>query len=166
MSVEGFPEVCVVYVQRTSPAGEREVLLGRKKTGLGKGHVVGPGGKVEAGETPRNAAVRELFEEVGLELPPGSLRQIARLTYPFPHRSEWSQVSVVFTAEYQGGAVSESDELAPQWFALSALPLEEMWDDAKYWLPRALTGAYTAATFVFGEDGFTVESSDHPSFGR
>lgn len=166
MASDGLPRVCVVYVQRTSSAGVREVLLGRKKTGLGRGHLVGPGGKVEPGETPRAAAARELFEEAGLKLAPESLSQVGQLTYPFPHRLEWSQVSIVFTAECQDGPVSESDELAPEWFALEMLPLHQMWDDARYWLLDALSGVYTEATFVFGVDGLTVESSDHPAFGR
>jgi 8-oxo-dGTP diphosphatase len=39
-----------------------EVLLINKKTGLGKGKVNAPGGKVDPGETPRAAAVRECRE--------------------------------------------------------------------------------------------------------
>ena len=41
-----------------------EVLLIHKKRGLGKGKVNGPGGKLEAGETPAACAVRETEEEV------------------------------------------------------------------------------------------------------
>ena len=36
-----------------------EVLLINKKTGLGQGKVNAPGGKVDPGETPEAAAVRE-----------------------------------------------------------------------------------------------------------
>jgi 8-oxo-dGTP pyrophosphatase MutT (NUDIX family) len=42
------------------------VLLGRKKRGFGEGKVNGFGGKVEAGETVIEAAVREMQEESGL----------------------------------------------------------------------------------------------------
>ncbi|WKK71641.1 NUDIX domain-containing protein [Rathayibacter oskolensis] len=60
-----LPEVCVVYVLRESPGGGAEVLLGRKRRGLGEGRIVAPGGKLEPGESPVRAAVRELAEEVG-----------------------------------------------------------------------------------------------------
>ena len=50
------------------------------------------------------------------------------------------------------------------WVPVDSLPLDEMWDDAKYWLPDALTGAYVQATFVFAPDGRSVESSDHDAF--
>ena len=42
-----------------------EILLIDKKTGLGKGKINGPGGKVDPGETPEQAASRELREETG-----------------------------------------------------------------------------------------------------
>ena len=42
---------------------QQEILLGRKKRGLGAGKANGLGGKREDGETFRQCAVRELFEE-------------------------------------------------------------------------------------------------------
>lgn len=159
-----MPEVCVVYIQRVSPTGVREVLLGRKKVGLGVGHFVAPGGKLEPGESPSHAAVREVAEEVGLVIDPTQLTLIGELTYPFPHREEFSQKSWAFAIEYGGGAVAESVELDPVWVAIDRLPLDQMWDDAKYWLPDALAGEFARATFSFGPDGRTVETSDHPRF--
>ena len=58
-----LPEVCVVYLLRRGPHG-LEVLLGDKRTGLGRGKVVGIGGKLDPGETPREAAVREVVEGI------------------------------------------------------------------------------------------------------
>jgi 8-oxo-dGTP diphosphatase len=160
-----LPEVCAVYIVRLACAGH-EVLLGRKKKGLGQGQLVAPGGKLEPGESPSDAAVREVYEEVGIELQRDRLKLIGDLKYPFPHREEWSQRSWVYFAEYHGGEPTESSELSPAWFPIDDLPLAEMWDDAKYWLPAALGGAFVSATFAFGLDGLTVESSDHESFPR
>src|SRR5947199_3765874 len=42
------------------------VLLIRKKRGLGAGKINAPGGKLEAGETAHDAAVRETREEIGV----------------------------------------------------------------------------------------------------
>jgi 8-oxo-dGTP diphosphatase len=164
MSQPPLPEVCVCYLLRPGPNGGEEVLLGRKKTGLGAGHLVGPGGKLEAGESPVDAAVREVHEEVGLVVHPADLRPMGHLVYPFPHAPKWSQKSWVFIARRWEGEARESDELAPVWIDVDTIPLDEMWDDARYWLPATLHGAPVDATFTFGPDGLTVESSDHPHF--
>jgi 8-oxo-dGTP diphosphatase len=163
-----LPEVCVCYLIRVvddAAFGPTEqVLLGRKKFGLGEGRLVGPGGKLEPGESPADAIVREVFEEVGLVVDPGDLELMGDLTYPFPYRPSWSQRSWVFIARQWNGEAVESDELEPVWMNVDTLPVERMWDDAQYWLPQTLRGAPVHATFTFGEDGRTVESSDHPNF--
>ncbi len=41
-----------------------EVLLIRKKRGLGAGKINGPGGRLDPGETPLQAAIREVEEEL------------------------------------------------------------------------------------------------------
>ncbi|MCU1529060.1 MAG: hypothetical protein JWP75_2823, partial [Frondihabitans sp.] len=51
-----------------------------------------------------------------------------------------------------------SDELDPEWFDLDKLPLDEMWDDAKYWLPGVLDGGQVSREFVFADDLATVAS--------
>ena len=45
---------------------EGKILLIKKKKGLGEGLFNGPGGKIEDGETPDTAAVREFVEETGV----------------------------------------------------------------------------------------------------
>ena len=45
---------------------EDKMLLIHKKRGLGKGKINAPGGKLESGETPKEAALREIREEVGI----------------------------------------------------------------------------------------------------
>ena len=60
-----LPQVCVCYLLREQD-GVVQVLLGRKKHGLGRGYFVGLGGKLEPGESAVDAAVREVFEESGV----------------------------------------------------------------------------------------------------
>lgn len=51
------------------------LLLTRRAAGLGRhaGQWALPGGRIDPGETPEVAALRELFEEVGLQLPPEAI---------------------------------------------------------------------------------------------
>ena len=55
------------------------VLVVRKR---GTSRYMLPGGKIESGESPEQAAVRELHEEVGAELDPGSLVVLGEWTAP------------------------------------------------------------------------------------
>lgn len=151
-----LPQVCVCYLTRHTPEGELQVLLGRKKRGLGVGNIVGLGGKLEQGESALDAAVREIEEESGLVVQASALRPLGVLTYLFPHREAWSQESSVFVCSEWTGTPRESDELNPEWFDAATLPVDEMWDDARYWLPDVLTGTPVRATFTFGEDLTTV----------
>ncbi|WP_104192289.1 8-oxo-dGTP diphosphatase [Cryobacterium sp. Y82] len=147
-----LPQVCVCYLTRLSPEGDRQVLLGRKKKGLGVGNIVGLGGKLEIGETAVDAAVREIEEESGLVVSASALTELGFLTYLFPHREEWSQESTVFVCDEWAGTPRESNELNPVWFDIASLPVDDMWDDARHWLPGVLAGVPVRATFTFGAD--------------
>ena len=160
-----LPEVCVVYLIRDSSSGP-EVLLGRKLTGLGKGKVVAPGGKLEAGESAVDAAVREVREEVGLALDRRALEPLGELTYLFPSKPAWSQLSWAFRARGDFDSAVLSDELDASWVSIDAIPVGEMWDDAKYWLHDLLRGDQVVATFEFAADLSTVSTSDYFTFGR
>lgn len=151
-------DVCICFILRHTADGRTEVLLGRKKDGLGSGKVVGPGGKVEAGETHLQAIVREISEEVGLDVEPDALRRVGRVEYEFPSHRSWSQNSTIFVLrDWTGPEPTESEELAPAWYDVDALPLGEMWDDARLWLPAALAGESISGRFRFGDDRATVE---------
>jgi len=155
-----LPQVCVCYLTRLSETGEPQVLLGRKKKGLGLGNIVGLGGKLEPGESALDAAVREIEEESGLTVVPDALTPMGVLTYLFPHKPAWSQRSNVFVTDRFSGIPRESDELNPEWFTIARLPVDEMWDDARHWLPGVLAGRSVEATFTFGADLATVVARD------
>jgi len=64
------------------------------------------------------------------------------------------------------GAVSISPHRQKRrWFPESALPLDGMWDDARYWLPRVLAGQHVAAVITFAPDCATVAALDPPELG-
>jgi 8-oxo-dGTP diphosphatase len=149
-------------VTRVTPDGERQVLLGHKKTGLGRGKIVGLGGHVEPGESSREAAAREAREEAGIQV--GGLTLAAQITFLFPVRPEWDMTVDVFTAAGFTGEPAETDEIRPEWFGQASLPLDRMWDDGKQWLPRVLAGERLRATFSYAADCQTVaEASVSPA---
>jgi 8-oxo-dGTP diphosphatase len=136
--------------------GGAEVLLGQKKTGLGSGKIVGLGGHVEAGESPAEAAAREVKEESGIHVTQAALTEMAHVTFLFPVRPSWDMEVAVFTAADWSGQATETEEIRPEWFPVGALPVDRMWDDARLWLPRVLAGERLRATFSYAEDCETV----------
>ena len=118
-----------------------QVLLGYKKRGLGAGKITGIGGKIEPGESIRDAAVRELAEEAGLIAQPEALLPVAELDFRFPNKASWEMLVRAFVVTEWTGEPTECDEIAPMWAPLDRLPFSKMWDDGQYWLPAALRGA-------------------------
>ena len=147
---------CLCLLTRTGGGGERQVLLGHKKTGLGSGKIVGLGGHVEPSETPAEAAAREVTEEAGLHVAPAALLETAHVTFLFPVCPRWDMVVSIFTSASWWGEATDTAEITPEWFPVTRLPLDRMWDDAKYWLPRVLAGERVSATFSYAADCETV----------
>ncbi len=144
---------CLVFVVDEA---SRMVLLGEKRSGFGAGNIVGVGGKIEVGETPVEAAVRETREEVGLILGPKLLVARGIVRFRFPVKTSWDHDVHIFATTVWQGVPQESDELSPSWYPIDLLPLDAMWDDAGYWLPQVLAGEGVNLTITFAEDNATV----------
>ena len=124
------------------------ILLIRKKRGLGAGKVNGPGGRLEAGETPLDAAVREVQEE--LRVTPVGLTKRGELRFQFV--DGYSIHVHVFQAEDCEGTPEETDEAIPLWTDVDAIPYDEMWADDQIWLPWMLQGKSFDGRFIFDDD--------------
>lgn len=142
-------------VREGSPS---HILLGRKKRGFGVGKLNGIGGKIALGESPEDGIVREVKEEVGLTIDKEMLRSAGRITFRFPFKPEFDHHVHVFLTPEWSGEPCESDEMAPDWFPVNAIPYEDMWQDDAYWLPIVLNGKTIFADFEFAEDNETVVS--------
>lgn len=147
---------CLCLLTRTGDRGGREVLLGVKKRGFGAGRVVGPGGHVEPGETPAQAVAREVKEETGLVVDAAGLRELGVVRFTFPARPEWDQAMWVFGTDAWSGELTGSDELDAQWVPADRVPLDAMWDDARYWLPPLLAGRTLRADITLAPDNAAV----------
>ncbi len=125
-----------------------KILLIDKKTGLGKGKVNGPGGKVEKGESPEACAIRECEEELGIT--------VSKLQYCGQHRFQFVDgltihVWVYKTTEFEG-IPTESAEARPLWVPLDKIPYDKMWEDDGIWLPMLLRGERFQGRWIFDGD--------------
>ena len=124
------------------------VLLIHKKKGLGAGKINGPGGRIEPGEQPAEAAVREVQEE--LRVTPTGVKKAGELMFQFT--DGFSIHGYVFTASDLVGEPSETDEATPQWFPLDDMPFDRMWQDDRVWIPWMLAGKPFLGRFIFDND--------------
>jgi 8-oxo-dGTP pyrophosphatase MutT (NUDIX family) len=75
-------DMTACFLIRHTPA--HQVLLGFKKRGFAAGKYAGIGGRVEADETIRAAARRELYEETGILASYSDLQAMGRSRFAFP----------------------------------------------------------------------------------
>lgn len=135
------------------PVVSGDVLLIEKQRGLGEGKLVGPGGKLEADETPLECVVREVREELAVDLV--DPYKVGEFTFRFG--DEDPRLVHVFRANDLDGTPSESPEAVPRWFPADDLPYDRMWEDDRYWLPHLLADEAFTAHFVFDADGDVLE---------
>lgn len=148
-----------------------KTLLIHKKRGVGSGQWVGPGGKLEGEETPRECAVREVREEVGVRVL--DAERVGAFAY---YADEWDALVHVFRATAYEGTPTETAEADPRWFPVDDLPFGEMWPTDREWLPAVLAGDTFRGRFVYsdgkpeavevetgvevGDDGWSLDSDD------
>lgn len=136
--------VAIAYV-----VTDGQVLLIHKKRGLGAGKINAPGGRLEPGETPAQAAVREVHEEVGLTITHG-LRKVGIQRHQFVDGLRL--LIHVFLADRATGPLTETDEARPFWVPTDDVPYDRLWADNRLWLPAVLRGAWADGRYIFDDD--------------
>ena len=128
---------------------DNRVLLAMKKRGFGEGWWNGAGGKIKDGETPLEAILREMQEEVGIV--PHDPVHHGTLHFSFEDGTPDWEVRV-FRAEEFDGDPSESEEMRPAWFNFEDIPYDSMWKDDPHWLPLLLDGKRFEGKFTFRDN--------------
>ena len=126
-----------------------KILLGqRKKKGFGQGKWLGLGGKVEVGETLKEAVKRECFEEANIKVTKFAKRGV--LTFYYVNDPDM-EVHYYEILDFEGEP-KDSDEMKVAWIPLSRIPYDNMWPNDRYWLPMFLAKKYFRGEFDFDVD--------------
>ena len=129
-----------------------KVLLLKKSKGLfGQDKWSAPGGKMLPGEEAEYCAVREVLEETQLAIK--NPEQVGILHFYKNDRRENPDWTVhVFLSRTFKGIPVRSREGQIRWFDANSLPLEDMWEDDRYWSRLALEGRRFEGWFYYSGD--------------
>jgi len=133
-----------------------ELLMIEKRRGLGADLYNGPGGKVEPGETPMEAAARETREETGVRVADLDKRG----EFDFYFGDEHVFCCHVYVARDVQGDPHDTLEAFPEWRARETVPYDRMWEDDELWLPHVLDGDTIRAVFYFDAEGEDLLAHD------
>lgn len=119
--------VVAAIIKATNEKGESIIFATQRGYGDFKGGWEFPGGKIEEGETPQQALVREIMEELETEIVVGELIDTIEYDYPTFHLS-----MDCFWAEILSGDLVLKEHEAAKWLTKDELNSVE-------WLPADIT---------------------------
>ena len=119
--------VVAAVIKAANENGEPIIFATQRGYGEFKGGWEFPGGKIEAGETPQAALVREIREELDTEIVVGELIETIEYDYPTFHLS-----MDCFWAEIVSGDLVLKEHEAAKWLKKEELGTVE-------WLPADIT---------------------------
>ncbi|MBU4479892.1 NUDIX domain-containing protein [Patescibacteria group bacterium] len=132
-------------------------LMAMKTTKIGKGCFNGYGGGIENGESPKDATIREFWEEtndnplMGVSINPESLEKVAVIDF---HNTKSDgeifvcRVHFYFAYKWSGEALDTETMINPTWFDKKNLPDEIMPAD-KDFLPIILGNKKIRAKYFY-----------------
>ena len=119
--------VVAVIIKAVNDNGEPIIFATQRGYGDFKGGWEFPGGKIEEGETPQEALIREIKEELETEITVGELIDTIEYDYPTFHLS-----MDCFWAEIVSGDLVLTEHEAAKWLTKGEL-------DSVDWLPADIT---------------------------
>lgn len=119
--------VVAAVIKATNEKGEPIIFATQRGYGEFKGGWEFPGGKIEKGETPQEALIREIREELDTEIVVGELIDTIEYDYPTFHLS-----MDCFWSEIVSGDLVLKEHEAAKWLMKDEL-------DSVEWLPADIT---------------------------
>ena len=120
----------------------------KKKNDLHDGKWNGLGGKIEAGESPSECAIREVHEESGLEI--NSLQFAGHITFPAFDKegNDWS-VFIFTSNDFHGRLTNTPDEGDLHWIDTNKILQLNLWEGDHHFLPLLLSKKLFLGKFTY-----------------
>ena len=130
--------------------GDSYLLLYRnkKKNDYNQNKWIGVGGHIEEGETPNQAAIREIKEETGLDV--HSLECAGEVLFVY---DGYQELMYIYEVVDFSGSLIECDEGELSWIPIKDIYDYPMWEGDKAFLPLLINHApYFKMTLIYEND--------------
>ena len=117
----------------------------KKVNDIHEGKWNGLGGKFEAGETPEECVIREVYEESGLSIRNPNLCGL--LMFPQFKGNDW--YVFVFTADDFTGKLIDSPEGKLEWIPDEKVLELTLWESDRIFMPWIKSGKFFSAKFIY-----------------
>jgi 8-oxo-dGTP diphosphatase len=145
--------------------GDRVLMLQRhiKEGDVHSGKCNGLGGKLDAGESPEQAAAREVKEECGLVLPSHRYQACGYVTFPlFKEKKKEDWHVYLFTAQITNEEAACIWTQGPEgrlvWTARDQVLGLNLWPGDRHFLPEVLAGRVVMGA-IWYKDGAVIDHS-------
>ena len=128
---------------------KNKLLLKLANSGVTKGKWNCPAGKIERGETPKQAAIREVYEETGLKVK--KLLNHGTLRFFVDGKGLFFRIHLFSSKKFSGRARSSSEGKV-RWFDADKIPYGKMWPDDRHWIPLVLSNKRFDGDFYFDKN--------------
>lgn len=135
-----------------------EVIIATKKRKVGAGFLNGYGGKPKEGETLRQCAQRETFEECGVLIDLAKTNLVAVIAF-YAGDTPMFSCAIYIARDWSGDPVESEEMGAPEIFRIDSLPYDRMLPGDRLWFERIMGGE----TFT-GELRYNADFSEVLSF--
>ncbi len=108
----------------------RRILLTRRAVDPAKGKLDLPGGFINWGESPRDAIIREIDEELKITFLPRNIFDVVHTWYEY-EGVRYSLANIFFIGSIMGNPVPSDDVESFEWYDLASIPDEYAFPEMK-----------------------------------
>lgn len=122
----------------------------KKENDMHEGKYNGVGGKLEAGETPQECAIREIYEETGLSVKDPDFKGM--ITFPKLGKKQEDWVVYIFRVINFSGELIDCNEGNLEWIETDKLMDLNLWEGDRIFIPWLQKDAFFSGKFEYGSD--------------
>ncbi len=129
----------------------------KKENDINEGKWIGVGGKLEMGESPDDALIRETFEETGFTI--NSARMVGMITFPHINKDGSDEQTYLYISDdFSGTMIDECDEGDLKWVDKDKTDSLNMWEGDREFFKWIDSGKFFIAKMEYDNDGNLIDS--------